>query len=689
MKKSNPKYQQQNINNLSKDSINIKEKKNTSILYFVIAFFAPVLLYMQTLKYGFTHFDDNGIILNNINFLSKWGNVSKAFLTNAFINKPGSFYRPLQTLSYMIDIKLSGVNETWMYHLTNILLIGLIAGLLFLFLKRLLIPVKVALISSLIFCLHPLFTSSVAWIPARGDLQLTMFSLLTFIFLIDYLQNKKIVYLALHWFTFTIVLFCKETAAFLPFLFITYYLIFHYKKSLEKRYLINILLYALSGLFWMWVRSKAIVSINKSDSEFGLSALIANLRIIPESLAKFFIPSDIAPIPFFSVLNTLIGVILLVSIIILFIKNKERLPKEKMFCISWFAILMFPPMLYKSPDIDYLDHRFFLPLVGILLFVLYVIPKKWLIKKDIKLISLVVVVIIFLSSFTFIKSQAYVNQKTFYNTAISQNTNSAFIYNNRGNERINLNDFDNALEDFNNAIKLNPGYAEAYNNRGNIKSNKRDFKGAMKDYDQALAIDSKYADVYNNRGLVKSQLNDKPGAIKDFTSAITFMPNYANAYFNRGNAKASNGDNNGAIDDYNKAIDILPNHADAIYARGFTKANIGDNTGAIEDYNKAINIRPNFVEVYNNKGILLGKMGNYQEAITEFNKAIEINPNYIDAYYDRAVTKQLMKDLTGAINDCDIVLKLDPKQEKAIVLKNNIQIQLQKNSAVKSISQKK
>ena len=88
--------------------------RKCAILPIIIVFCLPVLLYLQTLGFGFTYFDDNLIIINNISFLSDFGNILKAFLTDQFISKASPFYRPLGTLSYMIDIKLF-----WSCHLKN------------------------------------------------------------------------------------------------------------------------------------------------------------------------------------------------------------------------------------------------------------------------------------------------------------------------------------------------------------------------------------------------------------------------------------------------------------------------------------------------------------------------------------------------------------------------------------------
>ena len=352
-----------------------KSKKYPIII--IIAFCLPVLLYLQTIKFGFTYFDDDSIIINNYAFLSHFGNCHKAFLTDAFIIKTSSFYRPLQTLSYMVDIQLSGGNNAWMFHLSNILLLGLISCLLFILLKKFIITPALALFSALIYCAHPLFVSSIAWIPARGDLLLLVFSLLSFLFYIEFLQKGKIRYLLLNWLSFTIALFCKETAAFLPFLFIVYYFTISHEKQFKKKHLFILLLYAVSGTYWYWMRFRAIGNTYYPSAEFGITAIISNLQTIPQSITKLFVSFGFDPFPDFSLFKTLTGSLIIILIIYLLFKNRERTIKEKIFCLSWFLILMLPPMIYKHPHIDYLDHRFFLPLIGILLFILFLFPRRW------------------------------------------------------------------------------------------------------------------------------------------------------------------------------------------------------------------------------------------------------------------------------------------------------------------------
>src|ERR1035437_872203 len=177
------------------------ERNDSITLPLIIAFCIPVLLYVQTIAFELTQFDDKTIIIGNRSFLSHWGNVFQALLKDAFLLEKGSFYRPLQTISFMIDMQISG-EKMWMFHCSNILIFGLISCFLFLVLRSIAIPTRLALFGTIIYCVHPLFISSVAWIPARGDLLLTLFSLLSFYSLLLYIQQNKERLLVFHCLTF-------------------------------------------------------------------------------------------------------------------------------------------------------------------------------------------------------------------------------------------------------------------------------------------------------------------------------------------------------------------------------------------------------------------------------------------------------------------------------------------------------
>jgi len=555
------KAQQSKANQKTHSTTNpVIEKKQTIWLSLLIVFIVTVVLYFQTTSYGLTHFDDDGIITNNMSFLSNLKNIPQAFSNDAYVGKTSEFYRPLQTMTYMLDVHFSNTTDTWMFHLTNVLLFGLLTCLLFLFLLRFSIPSSIALASTLVYCANPLFTSTVAWIPARGDLLLTVFSLLTLILFIDYLKNRKTIFLISHWISFTIALYCKETAAFLPFLMLLYFLIFTKNKLIEKSNIITVILYAISGFLWFWMRSKAIGDVSDKPDLFqvGFMSVLKSIRIMPEALTSFFLPVGIAVIPGFSNIRLIVGIVIIALFIFFIFKNKLLL-KEQLFCIFWFLLLLVPTMFFRHLYIDFLCHRFILPFIGILLLILIVLPKHWINHKTNFVPKVFIAIAIIFSILTVKNLHSYSSQSSFYDAAIAQNPNSSFSYNNRGTLKFMDKDYQGALDDFTKAASVNNTIAETYLNMALAQSNLNNFKDAVPNYDKYISFRPKKAETYVNKGMALGSMGDFKGAITCFTKAISLDSNMWGAYGDRAIAKFQIKDYKGAIIDCDKVLQLKPN----------------------------------------------------------------------------------------------------------------------------------
>ena len=566
---SKNKLQKENIKKDQKaQSAPLKKESNTFPFYLslLIVFCVPVLLYLQTIHFGYTNFDDDGIIFNNIKLLSSLKNIPQAFLCDAYVGKVSVLYRPLQTVSYIIDIFFSDPNATWMFHLTNVILFGISACLLFLLFLRFSIPRSLAIVLSLVYCVNPLFVSSVAWIPSRGDLLLAIFVLLTFLFFIDYTRTGKVKYLVLHWISFTTALYCKETAAFLPFMLLTYFVVFTKNKVIDTKNIVTLLLYTFSGILWAWIRSKSIGESTQMSDQFqvGMPAFINNLRSIPESFTAFFLPFNVAVMPGYSIFKTSMGLILIAGIFYLGIKNKERLLTEKLFCILWFLLLLIPTMFFHNTFIDYLNHRFYLPFIGILLLLLFIIPQKWIFEKT-KLMTYVGVVLIITFSFiTFKDISSYANPFKFYDAAIARNEQNPLAYNNRGSLKFQMEDYQAALSDFNFALTSKQKFVDAYLNIGITQKRLKNYSVALEYYDKYIQFRPQKANVYLFKGMTYVALNDFNAAISCFTLAIERNPNYWEAFGNRAIAKYQLKDYAGAIVDSKKVLQLIPNEPHAL-----------------------------------------------------------------------------------------------------------------------------
>ncbi len=107
-----------------------------------------------------------------------------------------------------------------------------------------------------------------------------------------------------------------------------------------------------------------------------------------------------------------------------------------------------------------------------------------------------------------------------------------------------------ALDQINFAIAENKDFYGYYLNRGNTKLMLGDFTNALSDYDHALLLEPTIPDSYFLRGQALDTLNRHELAIIDFTRAIDLNPKDGTYYSKRGNARFAMGNRNAACLDW-------------------------------------------------------------------------------------------------------------------------------------------
>src|SRR4051812_37087282 len=78
-------------------------------------------VYSTALGFHFIGFDDTDILKHRYFIIGDLSKIKVAFTTDAFLGTNGSFYRPLQTVSFMLDALIGGPSP-FIYHFTNLLL---------------------------------------------------------------------------------------------------------------------------------------------------------------------------------------------------------------------------------------------------------------------------------------------------------------------------------------------------------------------------------------------------------------------------------------------------------------------------------------------------------------------------------------------------------------------------------------
>ena len=533
------------------------------------------------------------------------------------------------------------------------------------------------------YAIHPLFNQAVIWLPSRGDLLMTMFSLLAFISFIKFTFTKNYIFFLLNIVSFLLAVFSKEIAVLLPVIFLLYS---NYKeKNLKKTFNINNIMLTISWsiiiLVYLVIRSN-IVKITLNSGQFGIEAFIHNLPVIPELISKFFIPFNLSVLPEFNIVSVIIGLVIISSILFFTLKRKNLFGNYSFLFIAWFVLFTVTAMLYRHEHLnnayDYLEHRAYMPLIGIIL----LIASIRINQQRMKIFSAsVFVILLIFTGLTLSRSSIFKDPVSFYTSATEKGTKVALAYYNLGTIREKLNDNIGALEDFNKAIELKRDYDGAYNNRGIVRKNMGNLEGARNDFSHIIEIKPDDEIAFNNRGLIKRELGELEGALKDFNKAIELKPNYPEPYYNRGNLKKilrdkkgaeqdynraielkneyfesflgralikfDNGDIKGAKNDINRAIAINPNYIEALVASGYVRISIGDMDG-VKDFFRVIEINPNYEIAYNNIGFYYVNIKDYKNAVSFFEKAVKIKPNYSEAWKNLGLARQNLKDMNGA-----------------------------------------
>lgn len=386
----------------------------SNLFFFLLLTIVVFSLYGKSTFFNFTYHDDNILILEKIDFLSDIKNVTKIFTTSAFFFKDNPYYRPILNISFMADTIISK-NYFVCYHLTNIILFLFTIYLMYIFLSKLYINKIILKFICLLVAVHPVFVSTVVWIPSRNDTILAIFVYLSFIFFIDYLKYKKIKSLILYSVFWMLSLYTKETALFIPLLYGLLVLCFNYKLN-GKDIVKNILILMFLTVTYFCFRKNFVSTVGIED--YFCNFLIYFNNFINGTtiyLKNFLIPDNI-PLILFNIklsFKYFLFDCLLILFLIFVLYKKIADKKIILFGFTCFLVIIFPAFLLK--EYAYLNHRLILPIFGIV--IIMTVCFDFFIKKYKTIIKpLIILYVCFFAVFYFVsfKYQDYYKNRYIY-----------------------------------------------------------------------------------------------------------------------------------------------------------------------------------------------------------------------------------------------------------------------------------
>ncbi|GIV34395.1 MAG: hypothetical protein KatS3mg031_1930 [Chitinophagales bacterium] len=384
-----------------------------------------VALYLPALFFGYTELDDSIFIREFASFNARLSNVVTAFQRGLFHATDDIYYRPLFSVSIILNYQLSGTSITG-YRIVNILLHLACVLMVYCLLKELHLKPSTAFLLAMLFAIHPVLVQAVVWIPGRNDSLLAFFIYPFFITAIRYINAGKMQWLILHTLSLAAALFTKETAVFAPpaaMLILLYYL---KKKPTEKSMLLLYATWSIAALVYLMVRMQASLNSKPLLASDLFFSMLQRLPVLLHYIGKVILPFNLSVFPMQKDTSSWYGI---AAMVLLMAGIRFAVTKDFRAIVTGavFFLLFLIPVLAVPPSLNdqIFEHRLYIPLFGMLLiFSQTILFQNRL--QDAKQAMLLLPLIVLLITLNLLHQQKFKSPLAFWTAAVASSPSSAY-----------------------------------------------------------------------------------------------------------------------------------------------------------------------------------------------------------------------------------------------------------------------
>jgi len=539
-----------------------------------------VVAYLPAICGGFI-WDDDAYVTENASLRSLDG-LRDIWLIPSSVPQ----YYPLVFSSFWLEYRMWGL---WAggYHLTNVVLHGLSAVVLWRLLRRL--GLRGAYLAGLLFALHPVHVESVAWVTERKNVLSGLFYLSA---AWAYLRCWPLGmerggrpfrwgYYALSLFVFACALLSKTVTGSLPAALV---LLIWWRRGRWGRgewlEVIRLVLFFVvgmgMGLMTAWLERHQVGAEGEDWSLTAVERFLVAGRamwfyawklVYPGTLMFVYPRWSVSQGVWWQYLYPVGAAVVVLSLWLL----GGRIGRGWLAGVLFFVGTLFPALgflnVYPHRFSFVADHFQYLASLGLLVPAgvgLWSLVERCPARlRTVGIIGLAVLLAT-LGVKTWCQGWVYKDAESVWKDTLEQNPNSYLAHGNLGNLLLKSGQMGEAEYHYREVIRIHPNSAEAWNNLGVVMSGRgNDIEREMEYYDRAIALD----------------------------------PNYVDAFFNKGNA--------------------LMTHSRLAEAEAC--------------YRRALQLAPAFVQAHNNLGVSLMRQGKLNEAEAEFRTSLRLDPHHRDA----------------------------------------------------------
>jgi hypothetical protein len=434
------------------------------------------------------------LIVDDHAFLARPASLFEAF-SRSYMNVVDGqhpYYRPLVTVSYALDARWSGLRP-FGYHLTNVVLHVIASLLFYAVLRRIAFDRLVSTLAALVFAVHPVLASAVAWIPGRNDSLLAVFALSSWLFFLREATRPSWLYRLLHLAFFWLSLLTKETAVVIPIVCATHLALVEPEAWARLRRSRAIAVH-IGG----WVAGVAgRLLVHPPAGGATLRDFIHNLPLAITSLGQIALPVNPALLTTREDLPLWPG--LLAACLIAVATRRVPGVRWRVVALGAAAFVLFLVPVLAVPSGLVLSARLYLPACGAILAFAEIV--RALGRERAVLASFSGVTILALAAMTVVSEGTFRDRRAFARSAVAAAPHSPLAHFCLAQTYQIDGDADRALAEYHIALALGAVYV-VHNNMAVIHMASARWTEAEHELLEELAIDPQYARAYRNLAIV-------------------------------------------------------------------------------------------------------------------------------------------------------------------------------------------
>ncbi|HQL78767.1 MAG TPA: tetratricopeptide repeat protein [Verrucomicrobiota bacterium] len=671
-----------------------------------------IALYWPATGHDFISYDDSRYVTENPQVRGglTWEGVKWAFRHPLLCN-----WHPVTVLSHMLDGQLFGLAPRG-HHLTSVLLHGLNAMLVFVWLHQMTGARWRSLLVAALFAFHPLRVESVAWVAERKDVLSGCFGLLTLIFYARCAQGEfrtqkaedrmklengparasqssssfcilPSSFYLLSLCCFALGLMSKATLVTWPFvlLLLDYWPLKRiascgrqdaepgaagaalggavpWRRLIGEKIPFFVLAAAISVVTYAVQRGAMPGAGNfPLGARFG-NALVSYCRY----LGKQFWPTDLAvfyPYPGHWPLGTVLGAGgLLLAISVLAFARRRRSPFLLMGWL-WFVGTLVPMIgLVQVGGQAMADRYTYIPTLGVLVAAVWgahELSRRWQ-GAVMVLAAAASAAIIFCLTLTRQQLRHWQDSETLFRQVVAATRDNYVAHKALGDALGEKGQMDEAIRQYQQALRLRPDDPGVLNNLGLVLFKQGQPDEAIRQYEQSLRLQPDNAHAHNNLGVVLASQGQTNEARRRFEQAVRLQADYAEARRNLGKILADQGQTDEAIHQFEAAIGLRPDDAETHGDLGIALGRKGRTDDAIRHYREAIRLKSGNAAAHYNLGNALYEKGQTDEAIRQFQEAVRLKPDDAQAHCNLGIALVRKGRTDEAIRQYQDAIRLDP-----------------------------